>query len=95
MDAEDAKSFQHADVLGPRHIIGQLRLAAALEAQVVALEAHATTKKLNDLRTLGGAHIHQPHGAHTPTVPPLSELLGADEKVYRRVRLVDLLEERA
>ena len=94
-DAEDRKRFQHADVLRAFHIIRQLRFAAALEAQAIALETDAATEELDDLRALGLADIHQAHRAHAPTVPALGELLRADQQVDRRMRLVDRVEERA
>jgi hypothetical protein len=37
-------------VLGPIDTLRELRLAAALEAQVVALEPHAASEELDDLR---------------------------------------------
>ena len=95
VDAEDAECLQHADVLGPLDVLRELRLAAALEAQVVALEPHAASEELDDLRAFAVAHVHQAHRAHAPAAPALGELLRSDQQVHRRVRLVDLVEERA
>ena len=63
VDAEDAERLQHADVLGPLDALRELRLAAALEAHVVALEPHAAPEELDDLRALALADVHQAHRA--------------------------------
>jgi hypothetical protein len=73
----------------------ELRLAAALEAQVVALEPHAAPEELDDLRAFALADVHQAHGRDAPAAPALGELLRPDQQVHRRVRLVDLVEQRA
>ncbi len=78
----------------PLDPFGELRLAAALEAQVVALEPHATPEELDDLRAFPLAHVHQAHRRDTPTAPALGELLRADQQMHRRMRLVDLVKER-
>src|SRR6266852_4402165 len=83
VDTEDAKRLQHSDVPGPRHILRDLRLAAALEAEIVALEPHTAPEELDDLRTLGGTHVHQRHRAHSPAIPALGEFLRSNEQVHR------------
>src|SRR3990172_229147 len=67
VDSENAQRFQHAEVLGSLDTIGKLRLAAALETQVVALEAHPAPEELDDLRALALADVHQSHRGHAPT----------------------------
>ena len=95
VDAEDAERLQRRDVLRALDAFRELGLAAALEAHVEALEAHAAAEELDDLRALSLADVHQAHRRHAPTAPALGELLGADQQVDRRMRLVDLVKERA
>ena len=94
MDAEDAERLEHTDVSRLLDAFGESGLAAALEAQVVALEPNAAPEELDDLRAFPPSHVHQAHGRDAPTAPALGELLRPDQQVYRGVRLTDLVEER-
>src|SRR5581483_9819585 len=62
-DAEDVERLQGLDVLG-RGL--PLEPPAALEREVLALEANTAPEELNDLRSLVAPDVHQAHGADPP-----------------------------
>src|SRR5262249_14378240 len=82
-NAEDVERLQCGDMFRALERIEQSRFRTPFQAHVVALKTDASPEKLNDLRTFALADVHQAHGAHTPTAPAFSELLGADKNVDR------------
>src|SRR5690606_4701639 len=88
----DPEGIQGLNVLYELRLVGWCGEAAALERPVIALETNAAPEKLDDLRALALADMHETKGADAPAIPALDEALGADEQVDRGAGQIDLTE---
>ena len=65
----------------------------AFQTRLPAFESHAAPEHLDDFRPFAHAHVHQPHRAHPPGIPPGNETPGPDHDVHRRIRPVHVGEQ--